>query len=118
MNARRKSSSIVDSFENLNQREMILLNSEMKSLIWKEGSGIFRKNWERGINSLAKQLSEYKVKIKNFNVNQNLLDKLNEEHKIICDMSKNYVNEIKPPQTPFKYYTNISKKFVTVYFPK
>lgn len=61
---------------------------------------------------------EYKAKVNNFNVNQNLLDKLNEEYKIICEMSKNYVNDIKPPQTPFKYYTNINQKFVTVYFAK
>lgn len=63
-------------------------------------------------------VQEYKGKIKEFNVNTDILDKLNEEFKLIFEMSQNYENVIKPPNPPFKHYTSKNKKMVAIYFPK
>ncbi len=61
---------------------------------------------------------EYKARIKDFNITQGLLDKLNAEFSQICTMSKEYKNSPKKPsRLQYKYYIRTHNKLTAVYFP-
>ena len=61
---------------------------------------------------------EYKKRIKDFNVTQELLEKLNDEYSYIFTMSSEFKNIARPPQKPFKHYIATRTGFVAVFFPQ
>eukprot|EP01022_Parablepharisma_sp_SALTPOND_P020158 TRINITY_DN3590_c0_g1_i2.p1 TRINITY_DN3590_c0_g1~~TRINITY_DN3590_c0_g1_i2.p1 ORF type:complete len:978 (+),score=127.42 TRINITY_DN3590_c0_g1_i2:1000-3933(+) len=62
--------------------------------------------------------TKYKERIKRYNITQELLNRLNEEHKQICIMSQECKNLPQPPRQPFKHYVCLDDdKLASVYFP-
>ena len=66
----------------------------------------------------AEVAKQYRQHVKDFNVTQDLLEKLNDEYKYIFTMSSDYKNIPRPPQRPFKHYIAANGKFVAIFFPQ
>eukprot|EP00826_Nyctotherus_ovalis_P066353 TRINITY_DN9799_c0_g6_i2.p1 TRINITY_DN9799_c0_g6~~TRINITY_DN9799_c0_g6_i2.p1 ORF type:complete len:890 (+),score=228.66 TRINITY_DN9799_c0_g6_i2:175-2844(+) len=65
---------------------------------------------------------EYKARIRDYNITDELLTRLNDEYSTICTIADKKENVPHTPMTPFKHYisyhnTPKKHKFVSVYFP-